>query len=148
MYGIPVYLFTLGIELQLNSIAQGTIIQFPDNPILREPNILIHSVESYVNTTTGLTKTPGGLTVISQNGGTGLLINFVDDKNQNRIFNHPYMAFNAPSNNGVPREVSPFRMVMQKSSVQVVDGTNLTAGQGIYLVFNYSTLALRNEHKK
>ncbi len=148
MYGIPVYPLTLGVEIQLSTVANGTIIQFPDNPILREPGIMINSLEVYVNNTTGLAKTPGGLTVISQNGGTGLIINLVDDTNQNRVFNHPYLAFNPPSNQGVAREFLPFRMVMQKSSIQVTDSTNLTAGQGVYLVFSYTKQNMRAATKR
>lgn len=137
-FGIPIYKFTIGVELQLTSVSAGAIIQLPDNPILREPYVLIESVETYVSGTNGLAKTPGGLTVVSGSGGTGLILNLVDDKNQQRVFNHPYLAFNAPANQGVSREFEPFKIVMQTSSVQITDGTNLILGQGIYLVFVYS----------
>ena len=137
-FGIPIYKFTVGVEVQLTAIGNGTIIQLPDNPILREPNVLIESVETYVSGTNGLAKTPGGLTVVTPSGGTGLMLNLVDDKNQQRVFNHPYLAFNAPANQGVSREFEPFKIVMQKSSVQVSDSTNLTIGQAIYVVFIYS----------
>ena len=145
MYGLPVYRFTLGVELQLSNITNGSILQFPDNPILREPNILIESVETYVAGSTGLTKTPGGLALITQAGASGLILNLVDDKNKQRVFNHPYLAFNVPNNIGVAREFEPFRMVMQKSSVQVTDSTNLTQGQGVYVVFVYSHLSDRKK---
>ena len=144
-FGIPIYKFTVGVEVQLTTIAAGTIIQLPDNPILREPGVLIDSIESYVNSSTGLTKTPGGNTLISPSGASGLVLNFIDDKNQQRVFNHPYLAFNSPSNQGVSREFDPFRIVMQKCSVQVTDATNLTIGQSIYLVFVYS---VKNPIKK
>jgi len=148
MYGIPIYKLTVGVELNLSTIGNGTIIQFPDNPILREPGVMIEGVETYVNSSTGLAKTPGGLTLVSQSGGTGLVLNLVDNTNQQRVFNHPYLAFNAPSNQGVSREFLPFELVMQKCSIQVTDPTNLVAGQGVYVVFLYSKKSQRTPLKK
>jgi len=135
MYGIPIYRKTLGIEVQLSSIGKGAQNPFPDNPIIRAPNVLIECVEIY--TATQLTITPSGLTTVTDAGLTGLIVNLADNTNFNRVFQLPAVALNVELNNGVPREFEPFKLVMQKSFIQITDATNLVVNQAVYVNISY-----------
>ena len=68
----------------------------------------------------------------------GLMVNFVDAGNSNRVYQIPYFTFISSENGGFIREFEPFEIVLTKSFVQVVDGAILTAGSGVYFHLIYS----------
>ena len=135
MYGIPTTERSLVVEVQLTSINQGTQFVFPDNQIIRGQNIMVYGFETFTQST--VSKTPSGNTLVSDNGGGGLTLNFLDDKSINLVNQMPYNALNTYLLGGVVREFKPFRMVLQKSFVSISDGTNLTVNQSILLNIIY-----------
>lgn len=138
MYGIPTTERSLVVEVQLTGVNVGSQFVFPDNQIIRGQNIMVYGFETYTSST--VTKTPSGNTLVSDNGGAGLTLNFLDDKSINLVNQIPYNALNTYLMGGVVREFKPFRMVLQKSFVSISDSTNLTVNQSILLNILYKPL--------
>lgn len=135
MYGIPSFHNTVCIDALLTSNSNGYVLQLTDNPIIREPGVLIVGVEVY--TSSQLTKTPAQNTVITNAAAAGIVLTLQNDKNEYKMFETPISALNPALNNGVPREFEPFRLVMQDSSLKVTDSTVVTANTSVYILFNY-----------
>jgi hypothetical protein len=135
MYGIPTIERSLVVEVQLTSINQGSQFVFPDNQIIRGQNIMVYGFEAYTSST--VSKTPSGNSLVTDNGASGLTLNFLDDKSINLVNQIPYNALNTYLLGGVVREFKPFRMVLQKSFVSISDSTSLTINQSILLNILY-----------
>jgi hypothetical protein len=135
MYGIPTTERSLVVEVQLTSINQGSQFVFPDNQIIRGQNIMVYGFEAYTSST--VSKTPSGNSLVTDNGASGLTLNFLDDKSINLVNQIPYNALNTYLLGGVVREFKPFRMVLQKSFVSISDSTSLTINQSILLNILY-----------
>jgi hypothetical protein len=135
MYGVPNYHNIICVDALLTSNADGYVLQLNDNPIIRQPNVLITGVEIY--TASQFTKTPAANTVITEAAAKGIVLTLQDDKNQYKVFEIPVLALNPAVNNGVSREFEPFRLVMQNSYLKVTDAAVVTANRSVYIAFNY-----------
>lgn len=135
MYGVVVTEKSLLVEVAINSVATGSIFTLPDNQILRQPNVEVYGVEVY--NADQLTKTPGNRDTVSALGSTGLAVTLQDNKSINRINQAPYLSLNTAVNNGIIREFKPFKMVLTKSFITILDGTNLSVGQAAVLNIIY-----------
>lgn len=139
MYGIPVTERSLSIEVKLTTTAVGAQIIFPDNQIIRGNNIVVYGIESY--TSTQITTTPSGNTVITDAGAGGITLNFLDDKSINLVNQIPYLALNAAINSGVVREFKPFKCVLQKSFITITQSGSLSVGQSAFFNLIYKPLS-------
>jgi hypothetical protein len=135
MYGIPNYHNVVCVEALLLSDDNGYTLQLVDNPIIRMPNVLIVGVEVY--TASQLTKTPAQNTVVTEAEAKGIVITLQNDKNEYKMYETPILALNPAVNNGVSREFTPFRLVMQNSYVKVTDSAVVTPNRSVYIAFNY-----------
>lgn len=135
MYGVVVTEKSLLVEVAINSVATGSIFTLPDNQILRQPNVEVYGVEVY--NADQLTKTPGNRDTVTALGSTGLAVTLQDNKSINRINQAPYLSLNTAVNNGIIREFKPFKMVLTKSFITILDGTNLSVGQAAVLNIIY-----------
>jgi len=135
MYGIVVTEKSLLVEVVINSTATGSIFTLPDNQILRQPNVEVYGVEVF--DTDQLTKSPGSRSVVTAAGGTGLVITLQDNQSINRINQAPYLSLNTNLNNGIIREFKPFKMVLTKSFITVLDSANISAGNAAVLNIIY-----------
>lgn len=135
MYGIVVTEKSLLVEVVINSTAVGSIFTLPDNQILRQPNVEVYGVEVF--NADQLSKSPGARNIVTALGSTGIVLTLQDNKSINRINQAPYLSLNSSVNNGIIREFKPFKMVLTKSFITVLDGTNLIAGQAAVLNIIY-----------
>jgi len=136
MYGVVVIKRSLGVEVNIKSVNNGDQFFLPDNQIIRGQRVRVYGIECFSGDQ--LTKTPGGLTMASASAVLGLMVNFVDAGNSNRVYQIPFFTFQSSLNGGFIREFEPFEIVLTKSFVQVVDGAILTAGEGVYFHLIYS----------
>jgi hypothetical protein len=137
MYGVPVIERSLGIEVNIKTANIGDQFFFPDNQIIRASRIRVYGIEAF--TVTQLAKTPGALTTISAAGSLGLVLNFVDSGNANRVYQIPYYTFISSLNAGMIREFKPFECMLTKSFIQLTDST-VVAGTGAYLHIIYKQI--------
>jgi hypothetical protein len=135
MYGVVVTEKSLLVEIPINSVSTGSIFTLPDNQILRQPNVEVYGVEVY--NADQLTKSPGNRNTVTALGSTGLAVTLQDNKSINRINQAPYLSLNTAVNNGIIREFKPFKMVLTKSFITILDGTNLSVGQAAVLNIIY-----------
>ena len=135
MYGIVVTEKSLLVEVVINSTATGSIFTLPDNQILRQPNVEVYGVEVF--NADQLSKSPGNRTVISAAASTNIVVTLQDNKSINRINQAPYLSLNSAVNNGIIREFKPFKMVLTKSFITVLNNTGLTAGEAAVLNIIY-----------
>jgi hypothetical protein len=135
MYGIVVTEKSLLVEVVINSTSTGSIFTLPDNQILRQPNVEVYGVEVF--DADQLSKSPGNRTVISSGAATGIVVTLQDNQSINRINQAPYLSLNTATNNGILREFKPFKMVLTKSFITVLDGSAITAGQAAVLNIIY-----------
>lgn len=138
MYGVVVIKRALGIEVALKTANNGDQFFLPDNQIIRGQRIRVYGIEAFC--VEQLTKTPGALTMETLNGCLGLMLNFVDAGNSNRVYQIPFFTFISSENGGFIREFEPFEIVLTKSFVSVADGTNITAGNGVYFSLIYAQI--------
>jgi hypothetical protein len=135
MYGVVVIEKSLLVEVPINSVSTGSIFTLPDNQILRQPNVEVYGVEVF--NADQLTKSPGNRNTVTASGSTGLAVTLQDNKSINRINQAPYLSLNTAVNNGIIREFKPFKMVLTKSFITILDGTNLSVGQAAVLNIIY-----------
>lgn len=135
MYGVVVTEKSLLVEVAITSTATGSIFTLPDNQILRQPNVEVYGVEVFNNSQ--LSKSPGGRSVVNPSGSLGIAVTLQDNKSINRINQAPYLSLNTAVNNGIIREFKPFKMVLTKSFITILDGTDITAGQAAVINIIY-----------
>jgi len=137
MYGVPIINRSLTIEVKLTSVSAGQIFQFPDNQIIRGQEVTVYAIEAF--TDTQVTKTPSSNTVVSAAGGAGLVVTLQDNTSTNRVYEIPYYTLLSYLNGGFIREFKPFKCILSKSYVKVLDGTNLTANEAAFFNLVYKT---------
>jgi len=137
MYGVPIINRSLTIEVKLTSVSAGQIFQFPDNQIIRGQEVTVYGIEAFSQAQ--VTKTPNSNTVVSLLGGTGLVVTFQDNTSTNRVYEIPYYTLLSYLNGGIIREFKPFKCILSKSYVKILDGTNLTVNEAAFFNLIYKT---------
>lgn len=137
MYGVPIINRSLTIEVKLTSISAGQIFQFPDNQIIRGQEVTVYGIEAFDQTQ--VTKTPNSNNVVGQTGAAGLVVTFQDNTSTNRVYEIPYYTLLSYLNGGIIREFKPFKCILSKSYVKVLDGTNLTVNEAAFFNLIYKT---------
>jgi hypothetical protein len=137
MYGVPIINRSLTIEVKLTSNSAGQTFQFPDNQIIRGQSVTVYAIEAF--TRTQCTKSPSSLDVVTQAGATGLSVTFQDNSSINRVYEIPYYTLLAYLNGGFIREFKPFKCVLSKSFVKILDGANITANDVAFFNIVYKT---------
>ena len=133
-YGIPVGLRRLSIEKQIKK-SKGTSFELPDNKIIRGKTVYVYAIEAF--TIEQISLTPGGAVPISAAGSLGIICNFQDGDSAWRDFEIPYYDYIASLNTGYPREYQPFKCILDKSTITVVDDTNITDNEAVFFVIWY-----------
>jgi len=129
MYGIPIINRSLSIEVKLTSIAVGQTFQFPDNQIIRAQNVTVYGIEAFNNFQCA--KTPSSLDVIPVNATNSILVTLCDDKSVSRIHEIPLFTFVSYYNGGMIREFAPFKCILSKSYIKIIDTANLIKDQAV-----------------
>jgi hypothetical protein len=137
MYGVPIINRSLTIEVKLTSVAVGQTFQFPDNQIIRGQEVTVYAIEAF--NAVQCTKTPSSLDVVTLAGSANLVVTFQDASSINRVFEIPYYTLISYLNGGMIREFKPFKCVLSKSYVKILDGTSLTANQAAFFNIVYRT---------
>jgi len=137
MYGVPIINRSLTIEVKLTSISAGQIFQFPDNQIIRGQEVTVYGIEAFSQTQ--VSKTPNSNNVVSASGAAGLVVTFQDNTSTNRVYEIPYYTLLSYLNGGIIREFKPFKCILSKSYVKVLDGTNLTVNEAAFFNLIYKT---------
>lgn len=137
MYGVPIINRSLTIEVKLTSVAVGQTFQFPDNQIIRGQEVTVYAIEAF--NAVQCTKTPSSLDVVTLAGSANLSVTFQDNTSINRVFELPYYTLISYLNGGMIREFKPFKCILSKSYVKILDSTSLTANQAAYFNIVYRT---------
>lgn len=137
MYGVPIINRSLTIEVKLTSISAGQIFQFPDNQIIRGQEVTVYGIEAFSQAQ--VTKTPNSNNVVGVTGAAGLVVTFQDNTSTNRVYEIPYYTLLSYLNGGIIREFKPFKCILSKSYVKVLDGTNLTVNEAAFFNLIYKT---------
>lgn len=135
MYGVPIINRSLTIEVKLTSTSVGQTFQFPDNQIIRGQEVTVYAIEAF--TSTQCAKSPSSLDIVTAAGSTGLVVTFQDNTSINRVYEIPYYTLLSYLNGGFIREFQPFKCVLSKSYIKILDGTNLTANQAAFFNIVY-----------
>lgn len=135
MYGVVVTEKSLLVEVAITSTSTGSIFTLPDNQILRQPNVEVYGVEVFNNSQLSLS--PGGRAVVTPSGSLGIAVTLQDNKSINRINQAPYLSLNTAVNNGIIREFKPFKMVLTKSFITILNGSDLSTGQAAVINIIY-----------
>jgi len=137
MYGVPIINRSLTIEVKLTSVSVGQTFQFPDNQIIRGQEVTVYAIEAF--NAVQCTKTPSSLDVVTLAGSANLVVTFQDASSINRVFEIPYYTLISYLNGGMIREFKPFKCVLSKSYVKILDATSLTANQAAFFNIIYRT---------
>lgn len=121
------------VQLQIKTIATGSVIAFDDVPQLRGK--YIQAVEVF--TATQVAKTPTQLTTVADAGKNGILVNF--DVNSENVFeNIPYYTLISSNNGGLIREFKNLPLNINKSNIYIGDATNIVVNTACLFCFYYT----------
>lgn len=137
MYGVPIINRSLTIEVKLTSVAVGQVFQFPDNQIIRGQEVTVYAIEAFSDTQ--VSKSPNSNDVISALGAAGLVVTFQDSTSTNRVYEIPYYTLLSYLNGGIIREFKPFRCILSKSYVKILDATNINVNEAAFFNLVYKT---------
>jgi len=137
MYGVPIINRSLTIEVKLTSVAVGQTFQFPDNQIIRGQEVTVYAIEAF--NAVQCTKTPSSLDVVTLAGSANLVVTFQDSTSTNRVYEIPYYTLLSYLNGGIIREFKPFRCILSKSYVKILDATNINVNEAAFFNLIYKT---------
>jgi|GEM_PF-6572598 hypothetical protein len=137
--GVPVFNRVTVVEIQLQTITLNAPFQFPNGSPIGIDKVLVYGLQTFTADQQSLSA--GGKTVIPAAGASSLMIDLVDDNSDHRINNTPYYNWISSLNLGYPYMFNPFRLVMDKSNVIIVNTANLTVNQVALVGLLYFTEA-------
>ena len=116
--------------------AVGKKYPFTQIPNISRNNIIIYGFEAF--TAAQLAVTPGNLTVIPSAAQADVVITFVDDKNEERVYQMPLYTLISSNNGGFVKMVKPFIMNLTRCYVQLVATGNVSTDQVVSINLYYS----------
>jgi len=116
--------------------AVGKKYPFTQIPNLSRNNIVIYGFEVF--TADQLSNTPSNNTVISTDAQADVVITFVDNNNEERVFQIPIYTLISSNNGGFIRMVKPFIMNLTKCYIQLVATGNVNTDEVLALNLYYS----------
>lgn len=135
-YGIPIMPRLLVVDVQITSTTTGTQYKFPDNEILtRNKNVKVVAIETF--TSGQSSKTPSGYTAISDAGALGVSLTLFNKQQVQVVDGYPLYGLITANNGGVVKEMEPFSINLTECYITVLDGSGITANQGVQLAIWY-----------
>lgn len=135
-YGIPIMPRLLVVDVQITSTTNGTQYKFPDNEILtRNKNVKVIAIECF--TSNQCSKTPSGYTSISDTGALGVSLTLFNKQQVQIVDGYPVYGLITSQNGGVVKEMEPFSINLTECYITVLDGSGITANQGVQLAIWY-----------
>ncbi len=116
----------------------GARYPFTQIPNISRNNILIYGFESF--SATQLAITPNNNTVIAASVTDQIVVTFVDEKNNERIYQIPYYTLISSLNGGFIKMVKPFILNLPKSYVQLTSATGVSTNEVATINLYYSII--------
>lgn len=128
-----IYSYLTEINVGPTAPANNTQINFQDFPQLRDK--IIYGVTAGSSTT--LTISPQNKTVVTA-GLAGIALTLLDDKQTQRIFQHPCTDLDPLLMGGFYREFKPFRINLVKSYILITNAAGINANESVIFNFYYA----------